>query len=45
VIHIGRSDAINADVKDVMLNELVRIKLKGDNGEKNKLLQDRDKLH
>lgn len=45
VIRIGRSDAINADVKDVMLDELVRIKLEGDNGEKNKLLQDRDKLH
>lgn len=45
VIRLGRSDAINADVKDVMLDELVRQKLEGDNGEKNKLLQDRDKLH
>jgi senataxin len=45
VIRIGRSDAINADVKDVMLDELVRQKLEGDNGENNKLLQDRDKLH
>ena len=45
VIRIGRSDAINADVKDVMLDELVRQKLEGDNGEKNKLLQDRDQLH
>jgi senataxin len=45
VIRIGRSDAINASVKDVMLDELVRMKLEGDNGEKNKLLQDRDKLH
>lgn len=45
VIRIGRSDAINADVKDVMLDELVRQKLEGDNGEKNKLLQDREKLH
>ena len=45
VIRIGRSDAINASVKDVMLDELVRLKLEGDNGEKNKLIQDRDKLH
>ncbi|RDL37134.1 Uncharacterized protein BP5553_04567 [Venustampulla echinocandica] len=45
VIRIGRSDAINASVKDVMLDELVTRKLEGDNGEKNKLLQDRDKLH
>jgi senataxin len=45
VIRLGRSEAINADVKDVMLDELVRQKLEGDNGEKNKLLQDRDKLH
>ena len=45
VIRIGRSDAINADVKDVTLDELVRQKLEGDNGEKNKILQDRDQLH
>ncbi|KAG0651762.1 tRNA-splicing endonuclease positive effector [Hyphodiscus hymeniophilus] len=45
VIRIGRSDAINADVKDVMLDELVRQKLEGTDGEKNKLFQDRDKLH
>ena len=45
VIRIGRSDAINASVKDVMLDELVRMKMEGDNGERNKLLQDRDKLH
>ena len=45
VIRIGRSDAINSSVKDVMLDELVTRKLEGDNGEKNKLLQDRDKLH
>src|ERR1700744_1838066 len=45
VIRIGRSDAINSSVKDVMLDELVRMKLEGDNGEQNKLLQDRDKLH
>ncbi|KAH8684862.1 SEN1 N terminal-domain-containing protein [Tricladium varicosporioides] len=45
VIRIGRSDAINASVKDVMLDELVQRKLEGDNGEKNKLLQDRNKLY
>lgn len=45
VIRIGRSEAINASVKDVMLDELVRLKLEGDNGENNKLINDRDKLH
>jgi senataxin len=45
IIRLGRSDAINADVKDVMLDELVRQKLEGDNGEKDKLIRDRDKLH
>ncbi|CAD6502733.1 BgTH12-05323 [Blumeria graminis f. sp. triticale] len=45
VIRIGRSEAINASVKDVMLDELVRKKLEGDNGEKNKLIKDREKLY
>lgn len=45
VIRIGRSEAINASVKDVMLDELVRMKLEGNNGENNKLINDRDKLH
>lgn len=45
VIRIGRSDAINASVKDVMLDELVRVKMEGTTGEKDKLLQDRDDLH
>jgi senataxin len=45
VIRIGRSDAINDTVKDLMLDELVRMKMEGDNGEKSKLLNDRDKLH
>lgn len=45
VIRIGRTEAINSDVKDVMLDELVRMKLEGTDGEKNKLVQDRDKLH
>jgi senataxin len=44
VIRIGRSDAVNAGVQDVMLDELVRRKLQGDEGG-NKLQQDRDKLH
>ncbi|TVY81330.1 Helicase SEN1 [Lachnellula suecica] len=45
VIRIGRSDAINTSVKDVMLDELVARKLEGSNGETNKLQQDRDNLH
>lgn len=45
VIRIGRSDAINADVKDVMLDELVRAKLEGDKAEKNGILSEREKLH
>ncbi|RFU32526.1 hypothetical protein B7463_g3842, partial [Scytalidium lignicola] len=45
VIRIGRSDAINADVKDVMLDELVRVKLEGDKADKNGILSEREKLH
>jgi senataxin len=45
VIRIGRSEAINASVKDVMLDELVRMKLEGNNGENDKLINDRDKLY
>jgi len=45
VIRIGRSEAINASVKDVMLDELVRMKLEGNSGENDKLINDRDKLH
>ena len=45
VIRIGRSDAINDSVKDVMLDELVRMKLEGDSGEQNKLLQQKKDLH
>lgn len=45
VIRLGRSDAINANVKDVMLDELVRIKLEGDESARNKIQSDRDKLH
>lgn len=45
VVRIGRSDAISTSVKAVTLDELVAKKLEGDNGERNKLLQDKDKLH
>ncbi|RKF61890.1 Helicase SEN1 [Erysiphe neolycopersici] len=45
LIRIGRSDAINASVKEVVLDELVTKKLEGDLGEKTKLLTDREKLH
>ncbi|RKF64463.1 putative ATP-dependent helicase C29A10.10c [Golovinomyces cichoracearum] len=45
VIRIGRSDAVNASVKSVMLEELVKKKLEGQSGEQNKLINDRDKLH
>ena len=45
VIRIGRSEAINSSVKDVMLDELVRMRLEGNNGENDKLVNDRDKLH
>ncbi|RDW92450.1 hypothetical protein BP5796_01844 [Coleophoma crateriformis] len=45
VIRIGRSDAINASVKDVMLDELVTAKLEGDRNEKKGILSAREKLH
>lgn len=45
VIRVGRSDAINSAVKDVTLDELVRIKLEGDHESKKGQLTDRDKLH
>jgi senataxin len=44
VIRIGRSDVANAGVQDVMLDELVRRKMEGDDSG-NKVQQDRDKLH
>jgi len=43
VIRIGRSEAINASVKDVMLDELVRVKMEGTGAEKDKILQDRER--
>lgn len=44
VLRLGRSDAINAAVKDVTLDELVRLRLEGDNT-KDKAKAERDKLH
>lgn len=44
VLRLGRSDAINAAVKDVTLDELVRARLEGDNT-RDKAKADRDKLH
>ncbi|KAM5346868.1 hypothetical protein ACJ41O_009873 [Fusarium nematophilum] len=44
VLRLGRSDAINAAVKDVTLDELVKARLEGDNT-KDKARADRDKLH
>ncbi|TAQ88938.1 hypothetical protein B7494_g2735 [Chlorociboria aeruginascens] len=45
VIRIGRSDAINASVKDVILDELVRKRLEGDKDEKKGQLSKREQLH
>ncbi|PBP19231.1 hypothetical protein BUE80_DR009848 [Diplocarpon rosae] len=45
VIRIGRSDAINAAVKDVMLDELVQRKLEGNSKDREKVQNDREKLH
>ncbi|KAG6201708.1 hypothetical protein E4U35_005641 [Claviceps purpurea] len=44
VLRLGRSDAINTAVKDVTLDELVRLRLEGDNS-KDKAKAERDKLH
>lgn len=44
VLRLGRSDAINAAVKDVTLDELVKSRLEGDNT-KEKAKADREKLH
>ncbi|KAH6888116.1 SEN1 N terminal-domain-containing protein [Thelonectria olida] len=44
VLRLGRSDAINAAVKDVTLDELVKAKLEGDTT-KEKARADRDKMH
>ena len=44
VLRLGRSDAINAAVKDVTLDELVKKRLEGD-GTIDKAKADREKLH
>ncbi|KAJ6444101.1 tRNA-splicing endonuclease [Purpureocillium lavendulum] len=44
VLRLGRSDAINSAVKDVTLDELVRVRLEGDTT-KEKAKADREKLH
>ncbi|KAM6480170.1 SEN1 N terminal-domain-containing protein [Trichoderma sp. SZMC 28011] len=44
VLRLGRSEAINAAVKDVTLDELVKARLEGDTT-KDKAKADRDKLH
>ncbi|KAF4465127.1 hypothetical protein FALBO_8041 [Fusarium albosuccineum] len=44
VLRLGRSDAINAAVKDVTLDEMVKARLEGDNT-RDKAKADRDKLH
>ncbi|KAH7304941.1 SEN1 N terminal-domain-containing protein [Stachybotrys elegans] len=44
VLRLGRTDAINAAVKDVTLDELVKIRLEGDTT-RDKAKADRDKLH
>ncbi|GKT62479.1 helicase Sen1 [Colletotrichum tofieldiae] len=44
VLRLGRSDAINAAVRDVTLDELVKKKLEGDTTQ-NKAKEERDKMH
>lgn len=44
VLRLGRSDAINAAVRDVTLDELVKKRLEGDNTQ-NKAKEERDKMH
>lgn len=45
VIRLGRSDAINSNVKDVTLDELVRAKMEGDGKAGSLVLSEREKLH
>jgi senataxin len=45
VIRLGRSDAINANVQDVTLDELVRLRLEGDNKNGKGVVSEREKLH
>ena len=45
VIRLGRSDAINSNVKDVTLDELVKAKMEGDGKVGSLVLSEREKLH
>ncbi len=45
VIRLGRSDAINSNVKDVTLDELVRAKMEGDGKAGSLVLSKREKMH
>jgi hypothetical protein len=45
VIRLGRSDAINSNVKDVTLDELVRAKMEGDGKSGSIVASKRDKMH
>lgn len=45
VIRLGRSDAIDANVRDVTLDELVKAKMEGDVKTKLTVVSEREKLH
>jgi senataxin len=45
VVRLGRSDAINSNVKDVTLDELVKAKLEGDGKGGKLVVSEREKLH
>lgn len=45
VLRLGRSDAINAAVKDVTLDELVKAAMEGEAAKNGNSASDRDKLH
>lgn len=45
VIRLGRSEAINSNVKDVTLDELVRARLEGDGKNGKLVVSEREKLH
>lgn len=45
VLRLGRTDAINAGVKDVTLDELVKAAMQAADGEKGPAVSDRDKMH
>lgn len=45
LVRLGRSDAVNINVKDVMLDDLVNARLGLDNKKSNNVLSEREKLH